>query len=32
MAHLLDSHSLIRRIAATADTLEDRLSRGRDLY
>ena len=28
----LDPSSLVRRIAVTADGLEDRLSRGRDLY
>ncbi|HEX8202384.1 MAG TPA: hypothetical protein VF590_18045 [Isosphaeraceae bacterium] len=31
LAHL-DPAGLVRRIAETADTLEDRLSRGRDLY
>jgi hypothetical protein len=28
----LDAQGLVRRIAETADSLEDRLSRGRDLY
>jgi hypothetical protein len=32
LAPLLDAAGLIRRIAETADGLEDRLSRGRDLY
>ena len=31
-ANRLDAGALIRRIAEAADTLEDRLSRGRDLY
>ncbi len=28
----LDASGLVRRIAESADSLEDRLSRGRDLY
>jgi hypothetical protein len=28
----IDSHALVRRVAELADSLEDRLSRGRDIY
>jgi hypothetical protein len=30
--HAIDAQGLVRRVAELADGLEDRLSRGRDLY
>ena len=32
MLKSIDAHGLVRRIAELADGLEDRLSRGRDIY